>query len=210
MAPILLALLAALTGLVAVRLIQRLLARHRPPNRRTAPARTLIVLGSGGHTAEMLRLTRRLDRTRYTPRVYVVATTDRISVAKVLDEEGAADDYRIVRIPRSREVRQRYASAALSTWQALCVCAPLVWRERPDVVLSNGPGTCVPVVAVAALWRLIGVNRGVRLVFVESFCRVKSISLSGQMLQCVVDLFVVQWPELRAKAWGAKYLGKLM
>lgn len=34
------------------------------------------------------------------------------------------------------------------------------------------------------------------LVFIESFCRVESLSLSGLMLYPLVDEFVVQWPEL--------------
>lgn len=38
------------------------------------------------------------------------------------------------------------------------------------------------------------------LVFVESFCRVESVSLSGRLLYPVVDEFVVQWPQLAASA----------
>ena len=37
---------------------------------------------AGGHTAEMLALTARLDRERYSPRCYVVAATDRMGAAK--------------------------------------------------------------------------------------------------------------------------------
>ena len=37
------------------------------------------------------------------------------------------------------------------------------------------------------------------LVFIESFCRVYSLSLSGIMLYPLVDEFVVQWPELAHK-----------
>jgi hypothetical protein len=57
--------------------------------------KTLIVLGSGGHTAEMLRLVEALtikrerkistsdreSKSNYTPRVYVVAETDLLSIA---------------------------------------------------------------------------------------------------------------------------------
>lgn len=200
-----------LVSFLALRIIQLRNVLPRNRRRRThQPARTMIVLGSGGHTAEMLHLTSNLDRKRYTPRIYVVAETDKMSMTKAIEVEAASDDYRIIRVPRSREVRQSYASAVLSTVGAVWASVPLVWREKPDVVLTNGPGTCVPIVAVAWLLRLLGHNPDVRMVFVESFCRVKSVSLSGKILQFFVDLFVVQWSGLEAKARGAQYLGKLM
>lgn len=199
-----------LITLLVLRIVQLRSARQSPRQHRTLPARTMIVLGSGGHTAEMLQLAGSLDRTRYTPRIYVVAETDKMSLTKVIAEEAASPDYRIIRVPRSREVRQSYASAVLSTGRAVWAAVPLVWREQPDLVLTNGPGTCVPIVAAAAGLRLLGRNQDARLVFVESFCRVKNISLSGKILQWLVDLFVVQWPGLTAEARGAKYLGKLM
>ena len=47
-----------------------------------------IVL-AGGHTAEMLNLLRAMDFSRYSPRVYVAAATDSMSLkrAQVLEEE---------------------------------------------------------------------------------------------------------------------------
>lgn len=36
----------------------------------------------------------------------------------------------------------------------------------------------------------------VRVVFVESLCRVQSLSLTGRILYYLADRFVVQWPGL--------------
>lgn len=199
---------SATLALLLIRIVQ--VHNHKSPLR-TKPARTMIILGSGGHTTEMLTLTEQLDRRRYTPRIYVVADNDPISAQKANDRETDADDYQIVKIPRSRAVLQSYASATLSTVRAFIQCVPIVFAHRPDVVLSNGPGTCVPIVLIVYLMRLIGINSGAKLVFVESYCRVKSISLSGKLLKYLVDLFVVQWPQTLQQASGrAKYLGKLM
>ena len=41
----------------------------------------------GGHTAEMLKLVDSLDKTRYIPRYYVVAETDKMSGKKVVEYE---------------------------------------------------------------------------------------------------------------------------
>lgn len=49
--------------------------------------KSLVVLGSGGHTGEMLKIIRALDTHRYSPRVYVVAATDSVSLRRLQDME---------------------------------------------------------------------------------------------------------------------------
>jgi hypothetical protein len=45
------------------------------------PARTMIVLGSGGHTSEMLRMVKDLDPAAYSPLICVHASSDCIILA---------------------------------------------------------------------------------------------------------------------------------
>jgi beta-1,4-N-acetylglucosaminyltransferase len=59
-------------------------------------------------------------------------------------------------------------------------------------------GTCLPICMAGYLLRYCGV-RPVRVVFVESFCRVKTLSLTGRLLYYFADRFVVQWPQLKDK-----------
>ncbi|XP_058060444.1 UDP-N-acetylglucosamine transferase subunit ALG14 homolog [Anopheles bellator] len=172
------------------------------PSLRTNPARTMIVMGSGGHTAEMLRIVDRLDCNRYTPRQYIIANTDKTSVVKVIESEvrrepdTAKQMYEIITIGRSREVHQTYISSVMTTVSAVFNCVPIVLKAKPELILTNGPGTCVPICLVAFLARVLFLNTTCRIVFVESFCRVRSLSLSGRILLFIVDTFVVQWPEL--------------
>jgi len=53
-----------------------------------------------------------------------------------------------------------------------------------------------------------------RTVYVESWARVKKLSLSGVLLERVVDRFVVQWPQLAEGGKGRRrrreYLGVLV
>ena len=42
---------------------------------------------AGGHTAEMLALVGQLDRDMYSPRTYVVASTDKMGAQKALTAE---------------------------------------------------------------------------------------------------------------------------
>uniref|UniRef100_A0A182QI36 UDP-N-acetylglucosamine transferase subunit ALG14 n=1 Tax=Anopheles farauti TaxID=69004 RepID=A0A182QI36_9DIPT len=203
-------LLLFIGGLLLVRLVQLLISIRRGQTSstvspRTVPARTMIVMGSGGHTAEMLRIAERLDGGRYSPRQYVVASTDKTSVVKVIESEirrqpdPEKQTYEIITIPRSRDVHQSYVSSVATTVLALLNCVPIVLRARPELILTNGPGTCVPVCLIAFLARLLFLNTKCKIVFIESFCRVRSLSLSGRILLYIVDLFVVQWPELMEK-----------
>ena len=200
---------------------------------RERQATMLVVLGSGGHTAEMVAVLRALERhsrafafyggrggggqdgarpraAAAPPRrrqlhvTYVVAASDRTSVAKVraaAEEAGRAPPpaSSFAVIPRSREVGQSWLTSAFTTAVACGHAALLVFKKRPDVVLCNGPGTCVPVCLCAfAVCRVLGLNPGCRQIFVESFCRVRSLSLSGKVLYPFVDRFLVQWTELLA------------
>ena len=165
---------------------------------------TLVVLGSGGHTAEMLRLITDFDFGRYTPLTLVTAATDTTSRAKAERElpREALATARWAEIPRAREVGQSFGSSVPSTLHALWACVRLIWTASPDLVLVNGPGTCVPVAVLARLF-------GSRVIFAESWCRVSTLSLTGRIMYWVAHRFVVHWPELARRYPRAEYLGRI-
>ena len=51
------------------------------------PKSTLVVLGSGGHTTEILRLLDQMPRKQYWPRYYFVADTDHMSMRKLKERQ---------------------------------------------------------------------------------------------------------------------------
>ncbi len=77
-------------------------------------------------------------------------------------------------------------------------------KEKPDVIISTGAGVAVPACYLAKLM-------GKRVIFLESFCRVKTPSLSGKLVYPIADVFLVQWKEMlskygkKAKYWGAVF-----
>eukprot|EP00741_Cyanophora_paradoxa_P006757 tig00001038_g6535.t1 len=179
-------------------------------------ARLLVVLGSGGHTTEMITLLGALDLRKYAPRCYVLADTDNMSrerVVRVAEARYSADaqssttvSFRVVR--RSREVGQSWITTAWTTGVALAHSFRVVADFRPDVVLCNGPGTCIPICAWALVFKYLG-RRPVKIIFVESICRVKSLSLTGRLLYRLADRFVVQWDSLAKLYPRAEYWGRL-
>ncbi|XP_076655047.1 ALG14, UDP-N-acetylglucosaminyltransferase subunit [Halictus rubicundus] len=157
--------------------------------------KTLIILGSGGHTAEMIRILSYLDFKNYSPRTYVHADTDMMSVEKVKELEKDNTDYRIIKIRRSREIRQSYYTSIYTTLCATLESIPLLWTERPHLLLCNGPGTCVPLCIIIFLFKVFFITQ-TTIVFIESFCRVHTLSLSGKILYYIADYLLVQWPSL--------------
>ncbi|XP_020494258.1 UDP-N-acetylglucosamine transferase subunit ALG14 homolog [Labrus bergylta] len=173
----------------------------------------LVVAGSGGHTTEILRLMECLSEA-YTPRHYVIADTDRMSEEKINTFESSKQhskesQFTICRIPRSREVHQSWGSSVISTLNALRYSFPLVFRLRPDMVLCNGPGTCVPLCVAGLLLGILGMKK-VLIVYVESVCRVETLSLTGKIIYCISDYFFVQWPSLRNIYPKSIFLGRIV
>lgn len=212
---LLIILLKAVIFLLAIRYyyLTNVAPTQQQQQRRKQPARTLIVLGSGGHTAEMMAIVKQLNKKNYSPRFYVLASTDSTSKTKVLDMEEpttSKNDYEIIRIKRSRHVGQSYITSVLTTLQSIWQCIPLVYRLKPDLILCNGPGTCVPICLIAFMLKVSGaINIQCKIVFVESFCRVKTVSLSGRILVWITDCFVVQWPQLVQFSPKTRFFGRL-
>ena len=86
----------------------------------------------------------------------------------------------------------------------------MVLKCQPKLVLVNGPGTCVPIVLVSKLLSFVKLCSPVKVVFIESVCRVKSLSLSAKLLWYILDEVIVQWPELTESHRGVKYIGHFL
>jgi len=169
----------------------------RDSRRRIEPISTVIVLGSGGHTTEMLQLMKGLNPEQYTPLIFLVAQTDTTSLRRVEAMDVRRPDQTYF-IPRSREVGQSYSSSIFTTIWSLIYTLSLVMRIRPGLLLCNGPGTCLPIAVWTFVGRILGSWEG-KIVFCESFCRVETLSLTGKLLYPIVDLFIVHWEQLQTK-----------
>ncbi|KAL7062571.1 hypothetical protein AAHC03_01343 [Spirometra sp. Aus1] len=118
-------------------------------------------------------------------------------------------DFFVETLPRAREVGQSYATSVFTTLIALLASIRVVLKHCPQLVLCNGPGTCIPICFVAGFVQLF-MRKRTALVFVESICRTRTLSLSGQILYYShVARVIVQWPELLKLYPRAEYLGLL-
>jgi beta-1,4-N-acetylglucosaminyltransferase len=79
-----------------------------------------------------------------------------------------------------------------SVWRMLGAtfwATQILQRERPHVIVSLGAEIAVPFLYVGKLLRI-------KTLFIESWCRVENLSLTGRLVYPIVDAFWVQWPQL--------------
>lgn len=262
-----LAAVAVFMNIVLIRLIiifnrpkpSELSHRPRPPDHQT---HLMIVLGSGGHTTEMLDMLRRLPLSPdlYTFRTYVISSGDSFSALKATEfernlagvrerqsasyEETRSKGYDIITVTRARKIHQPILTTPWSAMKCLWDCLALLRRRHPhqkdsagqiaapgypDLIITNGPGTGFCVVIASILLRFFGfggpsslgrndaTGRGqwkdgaqMRTIFVESWARIKTLSLTGQMLSPFVDRLLVQWPALVKADGKAEYVGTVV
>ena len=82
-------------------------------------------------------------------------------------------------------------------------CIRIVLRERPDVVISTGA-------AAGCILCFLSKMFGAKVVWIDSITNVERISLSGRMVRCIADLFLVQWPELAGRNKKVEFVGTVV
>jgi beta-1,4-N-acetylglucosaminyltransferase len=165
----------------------------------------------------MLKLLSETNLDKFKPRSYIVAETDMMSLKKVLDFENNSEtpgtEYKVNKLLRSRHVGQSYFTSIFTTIMAIFYSIPLIFQIKPELLLVNGPGTCVPCCLIVFIFsRILFLLPKCKIVFIESICRVKTLSLTGKILYYLnmTDSFIVQWPELQNKYKRSIYLGRLV
>lgn len=144
-----------------------------------------FISSSGGHLEQLKQL--KLVAEKY-DHYYVLprnASTEKFKEKKYL----VGDFYRKNRI----QFLFRFAITAI---QQLCI----FFRERPDVVITTGAGVVIPTCLYAHFF-------GKKMIYIESFARMKSLNKTAELLSKYADLFIVQWEDLLKIAPNAVYGG---
>lgn len=93
----------------------------------------------------------------------------------------------------------KYPLLLVLLFQALII----LLKENPDAIVSAGANVPIP-------FCYLGKLLGKKIIFLESWSRVKVPSLSGKLAYKVSDLFFVQWKSLKKFYPKAVYAGRLM
>ncbi|SFB19012.1 Oligosaccharide biosynthesis protein Alg14 like [Acetitomaculum ruminis DSM 5522] len=76
----------------------------------------------------------------------------------------------------------------------------IVMREKPDVMITTGVLAVVPLAFILKIF-------GGKLIYLESFAKVNSATISGKTLYKIADRFYVQWEEMKEIFPNAIYKG---
>ncbi|MHA1988465.1 MAG: PssD/Cps14F family polysaccharide biosynthesis glycosyltransferase [Promethearchaeota archaeon] len=155
----------------------------------------LIVLGEGGHSAELLNLVNFLgNEFRYS---YIVSKEDNISISHIRLKGP------VYRIHRPRGKQTKIIKAIFKFFGVFINSFKILIKVRPYAILSTGPAIAVPVSVIGKLLRI-------KIIFVETGSRVQKLSLTGRIMYRFADLFFIQWPQLKSKAPKGIYAGRLI
>lgn len=75
-------------------------------------------------------------------------------------------------------------------------------KERPDIIITTGVLSVIPICMFAKLFRK-------KIIFIESFAKITSPTLTGKFLYKFADQFYIQWKELIKFYPNAIYKGGL-
>lgn len=145
-----------------------------------------LVASSGGHALQLFTLGEAWsDRTR------LWISNDRSDARSLLEGEEAY----FLPGPSSRDV--------VAFVRNLLFAFRLVRRRRPRVVVTTGADIAVPFALVARLF-------SARIVYVESFTRIVTPSLSCRLIAPFAERVYVQWPELQRAVPKARFAGAVV
>jgi beta-1,4-N-acetylglucosaminyltransferase len=145
----------------------------------------LIVTSGGGHLLQISRLASLFTKHE---QVWVTAPG-----ATFVISDNATVYYGY--FPESRNGINFFRNLFLS-----CV---VLFRERPDVVISSGAGVTVPFFIIGTLLRI-------KRIYIESYDFISYPSLTGKLVYTISDLFLVQHTEQLSWYPRAEYHGSLI
>lgn len=73
-------------------------------------------------------------------------------------------------------------------------------KEKPDIVISTGALATIPMCIIAKLFRK-------KIIFIESFAKINSPTLTGKLVYKFADQFYVQWEKMKKFYPNAIYKG---
>jgi len=157
----------------------------------------MIILGSGGHTWEMINVLSNLKWENYLP-IYIIGFSDSHSLNDIIFFEKKFNrEYFYERIIRPREhCHNTYSLKVLfRSFYCFFKSFKILYQHKPDYLLANGPSICVPIIMCGWLLKEMGYI-STKLIYIESAARVNSLSISAKLIKNYVDDMFGFWINL--------------
>lgn len=157
----------------------------------------LIVYGIGGHKEQMKRLLGLLDIKNKTANVKLVALCEKNAFLEEVDE--------CIEIPDMRNKYHKsmvFIDAPHSFFVSIFIVFKILKKYDIDYMISSGPGLVLP---AAIIFKIL--NK--KIIFIETWSRYTTKSLTGKFMHKISDKFYVQNKSLLKLYENAIYSGRL-
>jgi len=172
----------------------------------------MIILGSGGHTGELLLMLSKLDFNKFKKCFIISSHNDKNSENKFKEifdlKKYSKTSFQFIKIYRARNVGQSFLTSIFTAFYSMIQSFFVMIKTQPNICVTNGPGVAIPIVYIGFILKLMMILVEFKILFIESYCRTKSISLSGKLIEPICDKFIVLWENL--KGGKKEFLGKIL
>lgn len=151
--------------------------------------KVLFISSLGGHLTQLLQLKPLFDKYDY----HII--TEKSIITEELSKEYPMSF--LVYGARNYPVRYLF-KFSVNVLKSLY----FFFKVRPDVIVTTGAHTSVPMCYIAKLF-------GKKVIFIESFAKTNTPTLSGRMVYPIADLFIVQWEAMKKHYPKAVYGGSI-
>lgn len=148
----------------------------------------MFISSGGGHLSELLQLSPLFEKYDYS------LVTEKTPTTSDLKDKYQNVSYLVY---GTKEHLFKYIFVfGFNIIKSFC----LYLKYRPDVIITTGTHTAVPMCYIGHLFKS-------KVVYIETFANSKTPTKAGPMIHKVADKFIVQWPQMlkfydKAECWG--------
>ncbi len=153
--------------------------------------KVIFISSTGGHLSELMQL-----KSIFKKYDYHIITEKNDTTLKLKEDYGNRINYLVY------GARNYMFSYMFKFPYNILKSLVLYLKIRPDVIVTTGAHTAVPICYIAKLFKK-------KIIFIETFARVNSQSMSGRMINKIADVFLVQHEEMVDVYEHAIYKGDL-
>ncbi|GAA0071227.1 hypothetical protein UT300003_27510 [Clostridium sardiniense] len=153
--------------------------------------KVIFISSTGGHLSELMQL-----KSIFKNYDYHIITEKNDTTLKLKEEYGNKISYLVY------GARNYMLSYMFKFPYNIIKSLFLYMKIRPEVIVTTGAHTAVPMCYIAKLFKK-------KIIFIETFARVNSQSMSGRMINKIADVFLVQHEEMLDVYENAIYKGDL-
>ena len=153
--------------------------------------KVLFISSTGGHLSELMEL-----KPLFSKYDYHIITEKTDTTIKLKDKYKGKINYLVYGA-------RNYMFSYLFKFSYNIIKSLILYAKiRPDVIVTTGAHTAVPMCYIGKFFKK-------KIIFIETFARVNSTSMSGRMINKIADVFIVQHPEMEKVYEKAVYKGAL-